>query len=484
MEAVNLDIHDFDPPMNIRFADEPSAPSFSSGGMGEMGLEMLMNDKHRSSSSGKTSVDMRDLDRMDTEMDGLSEPSRRGNTKVLSGLSDMFGFNSPAEEPHFTSEHLPTDSNIGHATAGSSGGYTRPKDKEISYGMSERERHRKKLSMLKSLEMWSEKGLIKYSSRFDSDSSYEEIEDEFDSAIEDKNKQNTINMGSKILGGMAQAIEWMNATANPFDINLDGWAEKVSEELEQNSYDDIFGELHEKYKGGKISPELSLVMRLGMSASMVVGMNSMMKKIDMPEITHAMRQNPAFMKSMSAAVSQAMETQIPSLSMASQEPQPNMSYGPPPAPIETQQYSRTAANPGMMYTQNTGNRPDIIAGRGTMFRESGVDINNVHGGYSDVPDYAPRAEMRGPQNAFAATQNSYSSHSGMMDPTTDSILSGLKMMPGGGESFRGDGESFRGDGDSVISVSSMRDMNDAIMPKRAARRKPRSEKNVLSLDGI
>jgi hypothetical protein len=325
--------------------------------------------------------------------------------------------------------------------------------------------------------MWSEKGLIKYSSRFDSDSVYEEIEDEYDSAIEDKNKQNSINMGAKFLGSMAQAIEWLNATANPFDISLDGWAEKVSEELDQNSYDDIFGELHEKYKSGKISPELSLVMRLGMSASMVVGMNSMMKKIDMPEITHAMRQNPAFMKSMSVAVSQAMETQIPALSMASPEPQPNMSYGPPPAPIETQQYSRTAAHPGMMYTQNPGNRPDIIAGRGTMFRESGVDINNVHGGYSDVPDYAPRVEMRGPQNAFAATQNSYSSHLGMMDPATDSILSGLKTMPGGDE-------SFRDDGDSVISVSSMRDMNDAIMPKRAGRRKPRSEKNVLSLDGI
>ena len=48
------------------------------------------------------------------------------------------------------------------------------------------------------------------------------------------------------------SVEYANSAFNPFDINLDGWGEQVSEDLD--SYEEIFAELHEKYKGGKNEP--------------------------------------------------------------------------------------------------------------------------------------------------------------------------------------------------------------------------------------
>ena len=48
---------------------------------------------------------------------------------------------------------------------------------------------------------------------------------------------------------LIQSIEYANSAWDPFDINLDGWGESINEDLD--SYEDLFGELHRKYKGGK-----------------------------------------------------------------------------------------------------------------------------------------------------------------------------------------------------------------------------------------
>ena len=475
MEIVDLGIEDFDPPMNIRFADDRAPSPRSSANFG-MGIEMLMNDSHRGGSAGgSTSVNLGDLDKMDGDLSGMERAgsARRGETKVLSGISEMFGFGAEPTN-RFSGVDVPTDSNVGHATAESSAGSTSSWDgyrkageaaapTRGGAGLSDRERRRKKIFMLKSLDAWSDKGLIKYSSRFDAESSYEEVEDEYESAIEDKQKKAAVVMGAQWVRTLAQSIEWTNSKLNPFDIDLDGWGEKVSEDIDSCAYDDIFAELHDKYKGGNLSPELSLLLKLGFSASVIVGMNKMASSMNMPEISNVMRQNPAFMKAFSDAAVQGMSQQSPAFSMANSDPGPNTSYGPPPAPVETQQRSRAVASgSGMMYTQHPGNRPDIVAGRGPMFHEGGVDMHNAHGSYTSPPEYAPRAEMRGPQG----------------NADVNSILSGLKTIPGG----RAAAESFRDEGESVVSIGSIRDMNGAAMPKRASRRKPRSDKNVVSLD--
>jgi hypothetical protein len=167
------------------------------------------------------------------------------------------------------------------------------------------------------------------------------------------------------------------------------------------------------------------------------------------------------------------------------------------------------ARPQMQYTQ----RADIAAGRGTtpMFRESGVDLQDrtpamqQQQQQQQQPQHK-RPEMRGPQN---------------MD--LNQILSGLKtrdvvlgeepprqqMQPDSVSQFFGQGtqglqgrsqqqqnmtmtrddESDSGpmsvnimnENDSMISIASLRDMQNATMPKRS-RRKQRSDRNTISLD--
>ena len=47
-------------------------------------------------------------------------------------------------------------------------------------------------------------------------------------------------------------LEFLNNRFDPFDFKLDGWSEQVNEDL--GDYDEIFGELHEKYNSkGKVT---------------------------------------------------------------------------------------------------------------------------------------------------------------------------------------------------------------------------------------
>ena len=63
-------------------------------------------------------------------------------------------------------------------------------------------------------------------------------------------------------------MEFLNNRFDPFDVKLDGWGEQINENI--TDYDDIFSELHDKYKSkASMSPELKLLFQLGGSAMMV-----------------------------------------------------------------------------------------------------------------------------------------------------------------------------------------------------------------------
>jgi hypothetical protein len=162
----------------------------------------------------------------------------------------------------------------------------------------------------------------------------------------------------------------------------------------------------------------------------------------------------------------------------------NTNFGPPPAPIETKKQT-PPQRPGMQFTPSAGNRPDLAAAanKGPMFREQGVDMNQPGTSTSMetrniVP---PRPEMRGP-------------------PTSDidQLLSGLKKKPEPMSSMTTGPpsvpvqsppiikenvtiEDVTGD-DSMISISSLKDMNNTTMPKRVRKRRNNSDKNSVSLD--
>ena len=86
------------------------------------------------------------------------------------------------------------------------------------------------------------------------------------------------------------ALEFLNNRFDPFDLKLDGWSENVHESV--NEYDDIFEELHEKYKStGKVAPEIKLLLTLGGSAFMFHLTNNIFKSA-MPSFENAVGNNP------------------------------------------------------------------------------------------------------------------------------------------------------------------------------------------------
>jgi len=391
------------------------------------GIELLMNDKQRSRSAN-VNIDLGEIDKLESdlnELTGNSEP-KSADTKTLSGFaSNIFNSFSTKTEPV-----------VGAATAEQVGanktwdGYSKinevPKE-TASSSLSDREKRRKKRAMLKKLEEWKEKGQFKNGSHFDMDSVYEEVEDEYETAMEDKRKKDSIKLQGWWFLTFINSIEYANTAFNPFDLNLDGWGEQISEDID--SYEDIFSELHDKYKGGKLSPELSLLLRLGFSAAVINITNKALSSAT-PGFNDVIRQSPELMKMFTNATVESMNKNSPEFSFANNVLNP----GPPPT-----DHRQPAARPG--------NRPDISMSRGTMFKEQGVDLN----GYEQPRS---RPEMRGPVNT-----------------DINNILSGLKTKT----------VDIHDNDDSMISISSLKDLQNSSVPKKSNRRKT-SERNTISLD--
>ena len=505
MEAIEIGLDNLEP-ISIQMDDGSNKkPSVNFG----PGIELLMNDKKRSSSSS-VNVDLGELDELESELNELTgnkptssnnkSSDNSGTTKTLSGFADNLfnfsGMNNPFSSASSTEKAINidvssdmNDSNLGQATMDSIGstktwdGFSKineiPGSGTSGPKMTDREKRRKKRAMLKKLDEWYEKGHVKNMTHMNMDTAYEEVEDEYETVMEDKRKKDSIKLQGWWFMTFINSVEYANTVFNPFDLNLDGWGEQVSEDID--SYDEIFSELHEKYKGGKLSPEISLLLRLGFSAA-VVNITNKALSTATPGFNDVIRHSPELMRMFTNATVQSMSQQSPGFGFANNMVNPNeqvnTTRGPPPAPVETKNQSRAGSQ--MNFTDTPSNRPDISLGRGgsTMFREQGVDLTdnyeNLMRQDRSVRHPAPpmaetsnftqgaRPEMRGPQNL-----------------DLNSMLSGLKptMSAPPPPSQADDG------GDSMISVSSLRDLQNSSMPKRTNRqRKPKSERNTISLD--
>jgi len=503
MEVIDIGLSDLEP-ISLKLDDIPSS-SPASVNFGP-GIELLMNDKQKSSSSS-TSVNLDDIEKLAEELNELSDkstaaPSPAPESTRSFNLGNLFNFGSSSKSAATTeatkdSSSETTDSKVGNATGESFesaktwDGFSKigeiPANKINEPRMTERDRRRKKRAMLKKLEDWYQKGHIKSNSHFTMDSPYEEIEDEYEAYMEEKRKKDSVKLQGWWFMTLINSIEYGNAVFDPFGLNLDGWGEQVSEDID--SYEEIFSELHEKYKGGKLAPELSLLLRLGFSAAMVNITNKALSTAT-PGFNDVIRQSPELMKMFTNATVQSMSQQSPGFgfvnSMMNPEPQVNTMFGAPPPPVETK--NQTApVRPGMNFTNAASSRPDISMGRGAMFKESGVDISAPFERVNSTPSTmfqpnlppassnAPRPEMRGPQSV-----------------DVDSLLSGLKRRDTPINELSSSTQQYNmqstnislvDENDSMVSVISLgNNSQNPQLPKRSNRRKNRSDKNVISLD--
>lgn len=469
-EVIDLDNLDSGEPRSVNF-----------GG----GLEFLMNDRKRSSSI-KSQIDLGELDNLENELNeisggGASEPFRFGGGADFDLKEETF--DAP---PNLASsfENTKTWDGFGKLNMDAE---MPPEPSRASAGMSANEKRRKKRAMLKKINEWCEKGIIKTNPNFTMETPFEEVEDEYETCLEDKRKKDSVKMyGWWFMAGV-NTIEYINSAYNPFDLNLDGWGEQINDDLD--SYEEIFAELYEKYKGGKMAPELSLILRLGCSAAMVNFTNKALSSAT-PGFNDIIRQSPELMKAFTNATVNTMSQQNPSVgfmnNILNAEPQPNMSYGRPPAPVETQG-PRAAApphRPGQMnYTPNLrATRPDLAASRGggaapPMFREGGVSMNAQE--RADLPEKTP---IRMPKMAAPAARPEMEGPK-ISDSGLDEILSSLKT--------KNDAtiDVVRPEEDSMVSISSLKELqSNTTLPKSSRRRgggkgsRSTAPEKIVSLD--
>lgn len=468
MEVIDINLDNLEP-VSLSF-DEPNTSEQPSVNFGP-GVELLINDKKISSNSS-TKVDMEDLDNLENELNNLSQSvdnsgvTPEPNTKSLGGLGgfgDMFNFGKKEESKDIGNIDEIKPSNIGSATMESIGstktwdGFTKASEvpnQSTGAKLSEREKRRKKRAMIKKLEEWYEKGLIKHTSNFNMDSDFDEVEDEYETAMEDKRKKDAIKLQGWWFTTLVNSLEYANAVFDPFGLNLDGWGEQINEDID--SYEEIFAELHDKYKGGKMAPEVSLLLRLGFSGA-VLNITNKALSTATPGFNDVIKQSPELMKMFSAATAQTMSQKNSGFefvnSVLHPDEQVNTSFGVPPPPMKTREEA-PPSRPGMQFT-NTATRPDLAMGRGAMFKEDGVDVTNQ---FVNINEPQARPEMKGPSNV-----------------DLDDLLSGLKTRNIDPSQNRND------ENDSMVSVNSLRDNQNNVLPKRT-RRKQKSDRNVVSLD--
>jgi hypothetical protein len=124
----------------------------------------------------------------------------------------------------------------------------------------------KKIELLRKLCDLKSKG-YKLSKEYDFTSSIEEMEYEFDLLKSFADRRNGLKLYKNTIINFTNLVEFFNDKYDPFGVQLGGWSEHMS--VEVDSYDDVLEELYEKYKGaGKsLPPEIKLLILIGFSAS-------------------------------------------------------------------------------------------------------------------------------------------------------------------------------------------------------------------------
>jgi len=431
------------------------------------GIELLMNDKLKegsgSSSSKRSDIDLEDLNNLEDELNNLVDDVPLP-TSSFQPKSTMFGATNSMEDKH--SVRFEEEPSIGESTAqtADSGktwdGYGKfnniPLNPDIPMSsqpqMTKEELLREKFKFLRKLEALEKKG-VELSKKYTMESSLAEMQGEYETIMEEKAKQNSVKFQGNMLMAVINGIEFLNGRFDPFDIKLDGWSDQVNENI--NDYDDIFAELHEKYKSkASMAPELKLLFQLGGSAMMVHMTNTMFKSA-MPGMDDILRQNPDLMRSFQNAAVNSMSQTNPGFSgfmsnMMNPEPQVPQGRGPPP-PMATQGPNSVPApnhRPGNNnFAVNMG-RSNFVDD-GIQFRETSRRQTASSG----------RPEMKGPSDL-------------------SDILSGLKTKTINIQ----EQNQTQSNNDSTISISDLKELQGDINLPKKSKRKQRSSSNTVSLD--
>lgn len=479
MDEINIETIDLnDEPLklvgdNENKNDNSDRPSVNFG----PGIELLMNDKKKSGPSSDGNIDLGDLNALENELNGLSAETNKPSLKearsvLFSGDSVKSVKSKENDSPIIGMQNqkmpnlkLPHKDNKPDKTWDGYGKFNDiPVDptKQIPTHpqLSKEELLREKFKYLRKLEALEKKG-VNLSKKYTMESSLPEMQGEYETIVSDKEQKNSVKFQGRMLMAAITGLEFLNNKFDPFDLKLDGWSEQVNENIDD--YDEIFGELHEKYKSkAKMAPELKLMFQLTGSAIMLHMTNTMFKS-SMPGMDDIMKNNPELMQQFTqAAVNQMGQENKNFGGFVNNIMRPDVSPpqgAPPPPPMRTKNSSR-------MFPENPPNRrPDIGFGRGQP--EEGISITEVY----ENPTAPPRSErparpdMKGPSDINSLLSGLKSKEDSLFEPPQ---RSGLRPT--------------NNNNDSNISISDLKEIQNEKMPAKKGSRRKKSEKNTVSLD--
>jgi hypothetical protein len=447
------------------------------------GIELLMNDKVKDNRKSSSDINLDDLNDLENDLNNLVEdiPTSSFNPK-----SDLF--NSPSSVYEEKQSVRFNDNTIGESTAQTENetktwdGFSKfnnipiNPDRNISMEpkLNKEDMLREKFKYLRKLETLEKKG-VELSKKYTMESSLQEMIGEYETIMEEKSKQNSVKFQGNMLMAVINGIEFLNNKFDPFDIKLDGWSDQINENL--NDYDEIFSELHEKYKSkASMAPELKLLFQLGGSAMMVHMTNTMFKSA-MPGMDDILRQNPDLMRSFQNAAVNSMAQSSPGFSgfmtgLMNPEVQVPQGMGPPP-PLATQgpnSIPPPSVRPG---NNNYATRPDLNYSRSN-FTDDGISLRENF----ERPDFQERTsrrqqqtqrpEMKGPSDISDILSGLKTKTINIQEPQQQPQMSPTNMN--------------NANDNSTISISDLKELqSEGNMPKRSGRRK-KSASNTVSLD--
>ena len=218
---------------------------------------------------------------------------------------------------------------------------------------------------------------IPYSFTMQSD--LNEMRSAYDRLKREKETDASVRFQRKMMLGFVTGFEYLNTRYDPFSIELEGWSEQVHENIDD--YDDIFEELHDKYKatGNDMAPELRLMISLGGSAFMFHLTKRMFSNSKIPNVEEVLRNNPDLMKQFqNASATQYMANMGMGGGMGGmggnpqQQPTSQQQMPPPPQPPSNDIFGMVSGLFG-----NDG---------GDTLNDVDAIISNVHTNINSVPD--------------------------------------------------------------------------------------------------
>ncbi len=275
------------------------------------GIELLMNDKVKNQKKSPSSNSLKDLENELNSIDVKETPSISlgDNKEVAYKDKDSFQ-NKPVIQIAKATSEMETKTetwdgfkDINSINLGSETSHATKMNKEQML--------KEKFEILRKLETLETKGAT-LSKKYTMDSDLNEMKGEFEFLMNEKEKENSMKFQGKVLTTLITGIEFLNNKFDPFDIKLDGWSEQINENVDD--FDEIFAELHEKYKSkAKMAPEIKLLFQLASSGIMIHMTNTMFKSA-LPGMDDIMRQNPDLMNHFTKAAMSSMEQSSPGLS--------------------------------------------------------------------------------------------------------------------------------------------------------------------------